>query len=286
MSLMRLLRKNILNIILVLFFLTGLLVMLYPHISNYLHTRRHVTAVRDYIASVGGYSEDFFEELLDAAHEYNASLLRKSNRFTFSEEDREEYSDLLSISGSRMIGVLEIDKIDVNLPIYHGTSDNVLQMGAGHYEGSSLPVGGRSTHTVITGHTGLPSSMLLTNLDQMEIGDTFVLRVLNQVLTYQIDQLVIVEPTQLNALAIVSGMDYATLATCTPYGINSHRIFARGVRISNAEAQVISRNRAASNELSRSTVALATMLVMIPAAAAMALQLLIRLLWIYRRRSL
>ena len=176
-----------------------------------------------------------YKALWAEAEAYNQTLVNKSDRFNLTDEELEEYEQMLTVEGTDVIGYIEIEKIGCFLPIYHGTSDAVLQTGVGHLEGSSLPVGGESTHTVISGHRGLPSAKLFTDLDQLEEGDTFVLYVLDETLTYEVDQIRIVEPTELSELAIVEGEDYCTLVTCTPYGINTHRLLVRGHRVANGE---------------------------------------------------
>ena len=183
---------------------------------------------------------DTYDQLWQDAASYNQSLLTRSNTYLLSDEQKAEYDRLLDVSGLGVMGYIEIPEIDVSLPIYHGTGESVLQIAVGHLEWSSLPVGGESTHCVLSGHRGLPSAKLFTNLDKLQEGDTFLLRILNEVLTYEVDQILIVEPQETSALQIEEGKDYCTLVTCTPYGINTHRILVRGHRIENAEeAKVI-----------------------------------------------
>ena len=174
-------------------------------------------------------------EILEAANDYNKGLRKSNNRFMFTERDFEEYSQQLNINDRGMMGILRIDAIGVNLPIFHGTGEDVLALGVGHLEGSSLPVGGLGTHTVITGHNGLPSSILLTNLDRMTIGDVFAINVLGELLFYQVDQTTVIEPYDYSYMQLYHDKDYVTLMTCTPYGINSHRLLVRGERIENEE---------------------------------------------------
>ena len=176
-----------------------------------------------------------YDAIWDAARQYNRNLCSRSNSFFLSEEQKAEYERLLDISGQGIMGYIEIPEIDVSLPIYHGTEDPVLQVAVGHLEWTSLPVGGESTHCVLSGHRGLPSAKLFTNLDKLREGDTFLLRVLDETLTYEVDQILIVEPQDTAALEIVEGQDYCTLVTCTPYGINTHRLLVRGHRIDNIE---------------------------------------------------
>jgi len=215
----------------ILFFFAGLTVFLYPIVSDYINSRRQTRVVFTYLEEIEEMNYTYIAEMLEVARAYNETLRTRHNRFVFSDEERAEYRALLDVAGRGVIGILEIDLINVMLPIYHGTDESVLQIGAGHLEGSSLPVGGEGTHAVITGHRGLPSSTLLTRLDRLAVGDTFSLHVLNEVLIYQVNQILIVTPDDTAALNIVPGMDYCTLITCTPYGINSHRMLVRGIRV-------------------------------------------------------
>ena len=208
--------------------------LLYPTVSNYVNTRNQSRVVTNYLDDSVGMNEGERDALLEAAHAYNRYLLTKKNRYKFTDEETTAYKNLLD-TGHGMMGVLAIDKIGVNLPIYHGTDEGVLQIGIGHLHGSSLPVGGSGTHTVITGHRGLPSSKLLTNLDRLMEGDLFVLHILDETLTYQVDQILTVKPEEVNSLDIERGMDYCTLVTCTPYGKNTHRLLVRGNRVENVE---------------------------------------------------
>ena len=231
-------KKGLFTIGVILVFLIGLGVLLYPYIADYFNSVRQSRVVAQYYRDVRTLTEEDFSGLFTAAQKYNESLLNKTNRFVLSNEERTEYLSLLNPFGNSVIGTLVIDSINVQLPIYHGTGEEVLQIGAGHLEGSSLPVGGPGTHTVITGHRGLPSSTLLTELDKLKHGDTFALHVMNAVLTYEVDQILTVEPHEMDALSIQIGMDYCTLVTCTPYGINSHRMLVRGFRVANAALDV------------------------------------------------
>lgn len=209
----------------------GMSVLLYPTISNLYYSHYQSQAIINYSEQVDSLEQEIYEQLLAQAEAYNQALIDNPGRFTLSDEELAEYEELLSIEGTEVIGYIEIDKIDCYLPIYHGTSDEVLQHGVGHLEGTSLPIGGESTHAVISAHRGLPSSTLFTNLDQLEEGDTFTITVLDETLTYEIDQITVVEPDDFSELEIVEGEDYVTLMTCTPYGINTHRLLVRGHRI-------------------------------------------------------
>ena len=229
-------KKNRSNIILILIFLVGLSVMLYPTVSDYVNQKNQSRAVASYSEEVENLSDVDYQAYFDAADDYNRRLAETPDAF-YRPEEVSGYTDTLDISGTGIMGYITISKIGVELPVYHGTSDGVLQVAAGHLEGSSLPVGGAGTHAVISAHRGLPSAKLFTNLDELEVGDTFTITVLDRVLTYEVDQISIVLPTETDLLQPVEGKDYVTLMTCTPYGINTHRLLVRGKRIENAENQ-------------------------------------------------
>ena len=223
-------KKNVAYIILVLVFFVGLGVMLYPTISDYVNSKVQSKAIVDYEATLSQMTEKDYTEIFQKADEYNAAL--RSMDYPFMYYDRlDGYMDMLRVDSSGIMGYVGIDKIKVELPIYHGTSDTVLNSAAGHLEGSSLPVGGESTHCVISAHRGLPSAKLFTNLDKLEPGDTFTVTVLDRVLTYEVFQVLIVEPSEVSALYVMDGEDLCTLVTCTPYGINTHRLLVQGRRI-------------------------------------------------------
>ena len=223
-------------ILLVAVLLAGLSLLLYPLISNYWNSIHQSQAIATYMDDVAEVDDTTYDALWEEAQGYNASLLENENRFFPDEEERQQYEQLLSISDDGIIGYIEIPSIDVTLPIYHGTSEEILQVAIGHIEGSSLPVGGLSTHCVISGHRGLPSSRLFTDIDQLSEGDIFTLLVLDEALTYEVDQIRIVEPDDISLLEIKEGEDLCTLVTCTPYGVNSHRLLVRGHRVENQEA--------------------------------------------------
>lgn len=247
-------KKHLATAGIILIFFAGLMVFLYPIVSDYINSRRQTRVVFTYLEEIEEMDYTYIAEMLEAAHSYNETLRTRHNRFVFSDEECVEYRSLLDVAGRGVIGILEIDLINVMLPIYHGTDESVLQIGAGHLEGSSLPVGGEGTHAVITGHRGLPSSTLLTRLDRLAVGDTFSLQVLNEMLIYQVNQILIVAPYDTSALNIVPGMDYCTLITCTPYGINSHRMLVRGIRVGSIEeaayVAILPEARRISTELS------------------------------------
>ena len=223
-------KKNRSTIILILIFLVGLSVMLYPTVSDYVNQRHQSRALASYDETVNEMSDADYTAYFEAADAYNQRLAATPNSF-FTPEQVSGYDETLDVSGTGIMGYITIPRIGVELPVYHGTSDGVLQVAAGHLEGSSLPVGGAGTHAVISAHRGLPSAKLFTNLDELEAGDTFTITVLDRVLTYEVDQISIVLPTETDNLKVVDGKDYVTLMTCTPYGINTHRLLVRGRRI-------------------------------------------------------
>ena len=223
------------TVILILVFMAGLCLLLYPTVSNYWNSLHHSTAINHYLSDVGEIDDGKSEALLEAARQYNRSLLDRPDQYSLTDQQSAAYPELPYVSKDGVIGIVEIPSIGVTLPVYHGTSSSVLQKAVGHLEWTSLPVGGQSTHSVLSGHRGLPSSKLFTDLDKLAVGDVFCIRVLNETVTYEVDQILIVEPADTTALQIVEGEDYCTLMTCTPYGINTHRILVRGHRIENAE---------------------------------------------------
>lgn len=228
--------NNYITGLLVLILFTGLSLLLYPSVSEYWNSFHQTRAIATYAEDVANMNEEQYEKLWKAAEKYNRKLQKQQGIRTLSEEGKKEYDKQLNISGIGVMGYVEIPKIASTLPIYHGTEESVLQIAVGHLEWSSLPVGGESTHCVLSGHRGLPSAKLFTNLDMLTEGDVFMLRVLDEVLTYEVDQILIVEPEHTEALDIVEGKDYCTLVTCTPYGINTHRLLVRGHRIENLDA--------------------------------------------------
>ncbi len=229
-------RKHLSTIILILIFLVGLSVMLYPSVSDAVNRKHQSRAVAGYAEEVEQLSDADYQTYFDAADAYNRQLNTTPNAF-YKPDLVSGYAQTLDISGTGIMGYITIPKISVELPIYHGTDEGVLQVAAGHLEGSSLPVGGAGTHAVISAHRGLPSAKLFTNLDELEVGDRFTITVLNRVLTYEVDQISIVLPTEIDQLLPTEGMDYVTLMTCTPYGINTHRLLVRGKRVETTESQ-------------------------------------------------
>lgn len=223
------------TILLIVILLVGLGLVLYPSFSNYWNSLHQTRAIASYVDAVANMSDEDYARMWQAAVNYNETLATHGAQYVHTEEQMAEYESILNIGGSGVMGYIEIPTIDVSLPVYHGTSEGVLQVAAGHLDWTSFPVGGASTHCVLSGHRGLPSARLFTDLDKLAEGDIFVLRVLDEVLTYEVDQILIVEPADTAALQIEKGKDYVTLVTCTPYGINTHRLLVRGHRIDNLE---------------------------------------------------
>lgn len=228
-------KKHFSTIILILIFVIGLSLLLYPTVSDYWNSLHQSKAIATYAEEVAEIEDDVYEQIWTDALNYNETLIGKTNTFVLSDEEREIYESQLNISGNGIMGYIEIPDIDCALPIYHGTDAAALQIAVGHIEGTSLPVGGESTHCVLSGHRGLPSAKLFTDLDRLAEGDQFILRVLDETLTYEVDQIRIVLPDELDTLGIEEGKDYCTLVTCTPYGVNSHRLLVRGHRVENTE---------------------------------------------------
>lgn len=232
--------KRTSKILIIFLFLAGLLILLYPTISNQWNKYRNEQLKAEYTQAIGNSDSNRLEEEREAASKYNETLVGSSipDAFAIRENQKDEaYEKLLNINHDGMIGYVEVPSIDISLPIYHYTSEDVLQKGAGHLAGSSLPVGGPSTHTVLSAHRGLPSAKMFTDINLLENGDIFELHVLDQVLTYEVDQIKTVAPNQTNDLRIIRGEDYATLLTCTPYGVNTERLLVRGHRISGKDAK-------------------------------------------------
>ncbi len=232
-------KKHLSTIFLVLILFLGVAILLYPTVSDYWNSFHQSRAIASYIEQIENIDPADYEEEWRRARAYNAELAKKPNRFVLSEEEYAEYETMLNLTGSGIMGYIEIPKINCTLPIYHGTDEAVLQIAVGHLEGTSLPTGDLGNHTVLSGHRGLPSAKLFTDLDQLEEGDLFVIRVLDEIMTYQIDQIMIVLPEEMNSLTLEPDQDYCTLVTCTPYGINSHRLLVRGSRTENQEMEKI-----------------------------------------------
>lgn len=227
-------RSKVSTIILIVILLIGLSLLLYPTVADWWNSFHASRAIASYSDAVSAMESEDAEKLLAEARAYNEALaIQSGNRFEPDEEQHEKYMHTLDVTGTGIMGYIQIPAANVSLPIYHTVEDTVLQIAAGHIEGTSLPVGGPGTHAVISGHRGLPSARLFTDIDKLVEGDVFMIRVLNNTFTYQVDQIRIVLPEEVSDLEIVPGEDYCTLVTCTPYGINSHRLLVRGTRIDN-----------------------------------------------------
>ncbi len=227
------LKKQIPNIIFGLIFLVGLGIFLYPSVSNYINSKHQSKAVASYDEAIASMSREDYSKFWEAAYAFNEELasVQTDTFLRLDGELKDRYYDTFDPTGTGIIGTIEIENIGVNLPIYHGTEESVLQDGIGHLEGSSFPTGTPSTHAILSGHRGLPSAKLFTDLDQMIVGDTFLLHVLDQTFAYQVDNINIVLPEDTGGLGIVDGKEYVTLVTCTPYGINTHRLLVRAKRV-------------------------------------------------------
>lgn len=227
-------KKNKITFIMILFFFIGLLVLLYPSISNYYNEKSQSKAIVDYETIIKKYEKEEYQNYFKEANEYNKQLSSLSHPL-IKYKKLKNYHKILNFNQIGMMGYLTISKIKVELPIYHGTSEDVLSTSVGHLEGTSLPIGGQGTHSVLSAHRGLPSSKLFTDVDKLEVGDTFTITILDSLLTYEVDKIVIVDPNDTSYLKIDKEKDYVTLLTCTPYGINTHRLLIRGKRIENID---------------------------------------------------
>lgn len=225
-------KKHFSTILLVLIFLCGLGLLLYPTLSDFVNQMHQSEAIETYENTVAQLSKDDYKKIIEDARKYNEKII--SNEFPKDEKDltgNEEYNNALDLDGSGMMGYIKIDKIKVRMAIHHTTAEPVLQAGAGHMPMTSLPVGGESTHAVLTGHRGLPSAKLFSDLDKLEIDDVFYIYILDEILAYKVDKITVVEPSDTKDLQIIEGEDHVTLVTCTPYGVNTHRLLVRGVRV-------------------------------------------------------
>lgn len=223
-------RFSVSTLLLVLVFAIGLCLLLYPSVSELVNERNHSRVIARHQEALEQMDETDLQELWDLAIQYNADLAESPKEWYLTEYERGIYNNILNPFGNGTMGYLEIPSIEVRLPIYHSVEEEVLQVGVGHIESSSLPVGGESSHCILSGHRGLPSSRLLTDIDQLEEGDVFYLHVLNETLAYTVDNIRVVEPQNVESLGIEQGKDYCTLVTCTPYGVNTHRLLVRGIR--------------------------------------------------------
>lgn len=226
-------KRNRTTLLLLLMMILGLGLLLYPTVSNYWNKLHQSRIIVDYMKSVSNLDQARYDELLKSAQDYNAKLAKSGILWHMDDAQRAEYEQQLDFAENGSMGYVSIPKINVELAIFHGTDLRTLDRNVGHIEGSSLPVGGKGSHCILSGHRGLPSARLFTDLDKLTVGDTFTLHVLEQVYTYEVDQIRIVEPADVSDLAIAEGKDYCTLVTCTPYGINTHRLLVRGHRIQN-----------------------------------------------------
>lgn len=235
-------KENIPFIFFTLLFLIGFGIMLYPVLSNALSQISYNETISSYEQSVSDENSSLYQSMIQEAVHYNEKLTTSSIVDVFSDPEitnSEEYMDILNLNRDGVMGYISIPKIDIKIPIYHGTSSEVLSKGVGHLEGSSFPVGGESAHAILSAHRGLPSARLFTDLDQLEVGDKFYIYILDQVYTYQVDQVLVIEPSETEALQIQDGKDLVTLVTCTPYGVNTHRLLVRGERVEELAEQVI-----------------------------------------------
>ena len=229
-------KKKLSTILIVIILLSGLSLLLFPTLSDFLNNVSRAKDINTYADSVAEIDDDLYRKTWDDAVAYNARLAKLPAHWKLTDDEMKEYDSLLDVAGRGIMSTVEIPKLGCSLPVYHGTSNEVLQIAIGHLEGSSLPVGGKSTHCVMSGHRGLPSAKLFTNLDKLVVGDVFSIRTLDETLCYEVDEISIVLPEETEKLQTVPGEDLCTLMTCTPYGINTHRLLVRGHRVENEQA--------------------------------------------------
>ncbi|MDL2258722.1 class C sortase [Eubacteriales bacterium OttesenSCG-928-K08] len=272
-------KQRLPTIILVLVFVIGLSLVLYPTIANLWNVSIQSRAIADYDAQISDKTPEDFSREIQAAREYNEYLMTKADKYAMDEAEKEWYMSLVNLTGNGMMGHIEIPTLRLNQALYHGTTEDVLQVAIGHIEGTSLPVGGPGTHVAISGHRGLPSARLFTDLDKLTEGDVFLLHVLGETFAYQIDQILIVDPSDVQALEIEAGKDYCTLVTCTPYGVNSHRLLLRGERVDYTQTLELMINVQA-NATKLDTLVVAPII-----AAPLLLAMLIFLLIRYRKKD-
>ena len=234
---MKFIKKHFSTLIILLILFAGLALLLYPTISDYWNSFHQTRAIASYVKAVDHLDQKDYQKIWNEARQYNERLGKTGIKMPLSKEEEKTYEKLLNVSGNGIMGYIEIPKIRVSLPIYHGMDEGVLQIATGHLAGTSLPVGGKSSHCAISGHRGLPSARLFTDLDKMTKDDIFMIHVLNKTLTYEVDQIRIVLPDDLSNLKIEDGQDLCTLITCTPYGVNTHRLLVRGHRIANLDTE-------------------------------------------------
>ena len=229
------LRKNLVTIILLGMIVVGLGLIAYPSVADWWNSFHQTRAVAAYASVIADMSHEEYDKILNEAAEYNKQIAETGVRWHMSDEEIQEYNSILDVTGTGIMAYIDIPKIHVQLPIYHGTDDAILQIAVGHITGSSLPVGGETSHCIVSGHRGLPSAKLFSDLDELVVGDLWTVNVLDQTLTYEVDQIRVVLPTDLKFLEMEDGKDYCTLVTCTPYGVNTHRLLVRGHRVPNVQ---------------------------------------------------
>ena len=226
-------RKKFGNLILVLIMLIGVGLLVYPTFSDWWNSFHQTRAIAGYMAAVANMDREEFDRMWAEAEAFNTYLSQKSGRFNLSEQELETYNSILDVTGTGIMGYIDIPSIKISLPVYHGTDEAILQIAIGHIIGTSFPIGGEGSHCAVSGHRGLPSAKLFTDIDKLQAGDKFLLQVLDRTLTYEVDQIRIVLPQELQDLEIDPYSDYCTLITCTPYGVNTHRLLVRGHRVDN-----------------------------------------------------
>ena len=226
-------RRRISNIILTVVLLVGIGLLVYPTFSDWWNSFHQTRAIAGYTAQVANMNKEDFDRMWAEAEAFNEYLAESSGRFNLTEEEERTYNSILDVTGTGIMGYIDIPSIKISLPIYHGTDESILQIAIGHIEGTSFPIGGEGTHSAVSGHRGLPSAKLFTDIDQLQAGDKFLLQILDRTLTYEVDQIRIVLPQELQDLQIDPYQDYCTLITCTPYGVNTHRLLVRGHRVDN-----------------------------------------------------
>ena len=264
--------------LLIIIFLTGLSLLLYPAVSNFWNQLHQTRVISSYNQSVVDIDSAHYAEIWEQAYAYNRTLAQNGMQYPMSEELKEQYEALLNISSTGIMGYVEIPKINCNLPIYHGTDESVLQVAVGHLEWTSLPVGGEGTHSAISGHRGLPSAELLTHIDRLEVGDHFYIHILNEVLEYRVCDTFVVLPEDASKLQAEEGKDYMTLVTCTPYGINSHRLLVRGERVLDGQGSA-GGTIYVNNEIQE-----VSLMYIIPVALAIIVLAVVLLTWIQEQR--
>lgn len=256
-------KTNITNLILVIMLVAGIFLLVYPTFADWWNSFHATRAIATYTEQIENMNTEEFDRMRAEAAAYNEKLLHESNRYIQSDEELAEYNSILDVTGTGIMGYIDIPKIRITLPIYHTTEESVLQVAIGHIPGTSFPIGGEGTHCVLSGHRGLPSARLFTDIDRMAEGDTFQMQILNETLTYEVDQIRTVLPAELDELQIEEGRDYCTLVTCTPYGINTHRLLIRGHRVETEEVIHISADAVQLNQYYAAAVIAAVIIVIL-----------------------